>query len=223
MRNTYVELFGPGDAAGGDVGGPGSIGIALGSDLQGAVDAFVARADAEVLRLDRSTRRRLFGEDEIDWFEVAAMPDQPAGTSQTVDVWAMEYVPGYFEHAAANKRAGTGATDVISRLRYNARSYDGALFEDLLAAEFAIDRNVFGARIRPMLVAAGFELEDDLERVQARCVEASLTFDFAASTGLRALRFRLNADVSPMRGEAIGRSTLSIGPGREARWAFDPV
>lgn len=221
MRNTYVELFGPGDAADAGASGPGSIGIALGSDLPGAIDALVARADGQGHHLDRSVQRRVFDGEEVDWFESARMPDQTSDTSTTVDVWAMEYVPSYFEHGTANKRPSIGEADRISRLRYNAGSYDGALLEDLVAADFAIDRDVFATRVRPMLVAAGFDLGESREGAHASGPETSLTFAFASSTGLRELRFRLTSDVASVRSEVVGRSTLSIGPGRAARWSFD--
>ncbi len=220
MRTTYVELFGPGDAADSDGSGPGSLGLAFGGDAPGVIDQLVARAEAAGVALERSLRRRALDGDAIDWFHSAAFPEAATGLPFTLDVWAMEYAPAYFAHTATNKRASAGRDDEVSRERYNAGTYTGKLLEDLAAAEVAIDRDLFAARVRPMLAASGYDLHDRVDGLDARSDETSLFFRFATTSGLRGLRFRLARPVDDVRVETIGRSKLTVGPGREACWTF---
>lgn len=220
MRATYVEFFGPGHGGAG-IGGTGSIGVALSGDRAGVLEDVRSRAEAQGMTLERGVRRRALAGDEIDWFAYAGAPDAPDGTAVTVDAWVMEYVAGYFAHPAARKRPMTGVADEVSRARYNDGSYQKAPIVDLSAVEFGIDRTAFTRRLRPLLLAAAFRLQDGPTGVEAVSDETSLTFRFASPPGLRSLQLRLATSVDAARTETIGRSTLVVGPGSVARWTFD--
>ena len=218
MRKTYVELFGPNDA-GGDSDAPGSIGLALGGDVPGIVDTFVERAKERGLPVQPGLRKRATADGEIDWFEKATLPDGEESPT-AVDVWAMEYVASYFDDPGARKRASLGPADEVSRLRYNDGAYRGALFEDLESATFDIDSARFKSRMRPMLDAAGFRVQESAEGAVAESDEATLAFHFASGPYLRALTIRLADPVDDARHETLGRSMLTVGPGRAAHWRF---
>jgi hypothetical protein len=218
MRTTYVEFFGAGDAA--DFAGEGSIGLALGGDRPGLVDAFVARAALDDTKVERLARRRGTGAGEIEWFVGARRPDEPEGTAITVDVWTMEYLSSYMAHPASTKRASLGPDDDVSRARYNDGNYRGAPFADLASVTFDIERERFASRVRPMLVAAGYRLSEREDGVGADGGETGIDFRYAAKPALRALDIRLSRDEPRARSESIGRSTLTVGPGARAAWTF---
>ena len=225
MRTTYVELFGPHDAAG--ISKPGSIGIALGGDVPGIVGEIDRRLKAAGHRTSTDIRKRRLAGREVDWFRLVGPPDAPRhGPSPlpTVDVWSMEYLASYVDLPEVAKRPSFDAADAVSRLRYNAGAYRDGLLSDLDAAHFAIERTLFVDRVRPYLLACGLRPaeRDDGAVVHSGEGELQFTFVDGPEAGLRELRFRLNRRVPDTRSETIGRSLLVVGPGDRARWTFAP-
>ncbi|QKR99912.1 hypothetical protein F9288_09880 [Sphingomonas sp. CL5.1] len=227
MRNTYIELFGPGDS--GDLT-VGSLGIGLGGDRPGVLDEMAARLRRAGVAFEADMTRRTYVDRSVDWFKKIAPPSPPpvsapAGVPRppAVEIWAMEYVPGYFDVPEAGKGVSLGPQDVVSRRRYNASEYHGELLSDLAHVSFAIDRGDY-LSIRPLLAAAGFDLAARADGEAARSAEASVDFTFVPKrqAGLREVGFHLNRALGSTHRETIGKSELVIGPGRTARWSFQP-
>ena len=222
-RQTYVELFGSGDfEIGGKPAPAGSWGIAVSGDRPGHVGELKSRLESAGYKAVVELDTRTFGERKVAWFTAltAVGPHgDSGGRDEAVSAWAMEYVPSYFEVPEAGKEPAEGASDLISRERYQSDLYRHAMMRDVTRVEFDVAAGDY-ARIEPLLTAAGFRLRRARGRVVADGDETDLVFHLTGRMGLRRIAFALNAP-APAAVHVIGKSRLSIGPGATAVWTFD--
>jgi hypothetical protein len=221
-RETYAEFFAVGDSARSSAR-VGTFGVAVSGDTPGVVRALEQRLKASGLATSSMMRTRRFGDREVDWFHNLAIraPDGAAVPPNDLFIWAMEYVPAYFEVPEAAKEAAEGPEDVVSRERYQSDKYQEHMMRDIAAINVAVTRDDF-ARAEPLLIAAGFRLTRDAAGATADGVEADLSFQFVPrdGIGLRSVEFLLNRVAPRVQTETIGNSTLTVGPGNRARWVF---
>ena len=223
-RRTYIEFFAPGDFRINEKPAPvGAWGIGLSGDRVGFNNALARRlrAAGHKALLEMDTRK--LGGRDVPWFQaltaITAHGDSGA-LGKTVSVWAMEYLPSYFDLPEAGKEPSEGAHDVISRERYQSDAYRTKMMQDIVEVHFNIGPQDF-ARIEPLLRAAGYRITRSRGAALADGEETDFRFALTEpnAQGLRQVRFALNAPVRP-RVEVIGSSTLVLGPGATAVWTF---
>jgi imidazolonepropionase-like amidohydrolase len=223
-RETYVELFGPGDFLRGD-GAPapaGAIGVAIGGDVAGLTDQLQGGLQARGSSFTRSLETRRIQDRAVDWFD-AITPYADAEEEPDFFIWAMEYRAAYFEAARPNGRPYPGESGDISRLRYQSPFYDDALpMRDVVGAELAVTRDDF-EKAKPLLDAGGFAVAMSQDSAVAESGGVRLRFRFVAPDriGLRTIDFALRQAAPEVRIERIGASVLTVGPGSSATWTFD--
>ena len=226
-KQTYIELFGPGDLSLGDSPAPiGTWGIAISADVPGGNAALKRALEAAGQKAFVEMETRKFGNRTVPWFEAltAVTPYGDSGDlAEDVTIWAMEYVPSYFEVAEAAKEPAEHPGDVVSRERYQPDAYANKLMRDVTFAHFDVGAADL-ARIEPLLRAAGYRIVRSGSDIQAIGRDSTFRFSLIAADGraLREVRFALNRPVSG-RVETIGRSRLSVGPGAAAAWTFPPL
>lgn len=225
-KTTYVEFFAPPDFnIKGQPAPIGAWGIAISGDRKGDLQRLRRRIEDAGLRAVDGLETRRFGKREVPWFRALTAITRHGDSGDlaaAVTLWAMEYEPSYFALPEADKEPAEGPDDVISRERYQPDSYADRMMKDVTHVELGVTPRDF-RRIEPMLVAAGFRLKRSGHHVAADGVETD--FDFWLTTpryaGLRRLEFSLNAPAT-RHVEALGRSTLKVGPGATASWFFQP-
>jgi len=225
MRTTYVELFGPGDI---DDGPVGSIGLGLGGDTVGEVEAIAERLRKAGASPIVDINHQMLAGRSVDWYHVVVLNDVGGTPSRgpdrpSVSAWAMEYVPSYFDQPEAGKLQSLGPEDLISRRRYNAANYRGAQLADLALVKLAMERDAY-LQAKPLLEAANFAVTERSGGVRVVGAEISIDVMFTPATaaGLREIVFHLARPEGDRRTEKLGRSLLVVGPGRTARWTFVP-
>ena len=223
-RRTYIEFFAPEDFEINDRPAPvGTWGIALSGDRGGFNALLKARLEAAGAKALTEVDTRKFGDREVPWFEALTAISRHGDSGalgETVSVWAMEYVPSYFDLPEAAKEPAEGPHDIISRERYQSDGYASKMMRDIVSAHFNLGPADF-ARIEPLLKAAGYRIRRSRAQIVADGQEADLHFSLTApaAQGLREVRFALNRPSPPMT-EVIGRSVLVVGPGAAATWSF---
>lgn len=216
-RETYFEFFAPTDLGPGMERPEGATGLAVSPDSAGGLIALGERLTASNQTFVLAPRTRLLGETQVDWFNALAL--QSGFDNTLLAAWAMEYAPAYFD--ADNKEPAEGPDDAISRERYHSDDYRQRLARDVSAIEIGAP-SVEIAEAAPLFRAAGFEVIERDGGLEARDRDMRITLISAEGeeAGLRRLEFVLNAPAA-RREERIGRSTLTVGPGRTAIWTFD--
>jgi hypothetical protein len=221
-RQTYVELFSVADlVASGAPARIGASGIGISGDTPGVLDALEQRLRAAGLPTTVTMERRRFNTREVDWYRqlalVSARPEQDINSS----IWAMEYVPSFFDDPEAGKEAAEGPGDVISRERYLDDGYADHLMRDVTGLELAVSNDDVPA-IEAMFRAAGFQVSRNAATLTAHGSDFDCVIDVvpAAEIGLRRVEFVLNGAVRSPHVETIGHSTLTVGPRRRAVWTF---
>lgn len=223
-RQTYAEFFGPGDfQINGQPAPMGSWGIAVSGDRPGHIAELQSRLESAGQKAVVELDTRTFGERKVPWFTALTAVSEhgdSGGRDDVVTVWAMEYVPSYFELPEAAKEPPEGPADLISRERYQSDVYRQKMMRDVTRVEFNVAARDY-ARIAPLLIAAGFHLSRADDQVLADGQETDFVFHLTAGqVGLRKVEFSLNAPAAPAV-EVIGKSRLSVGPGATAVWVFD--
>lgn len=223
-RQTYIEFFAPEDFQINDKPAPiGSWGIALSGDAVGFNQVLKRRLEAAGSKSLTEVDTRKFGDRTVPWFEALTAITKHGDSGalgETVSVWAMEYKPSYFEIPEAAKEPAEGPDDVISRERYQPDIFAQRMMRDIVRVHFNVAPQDF-ARIEPLLRAAGYRITRSASEVFADGAEADFRFTLTAPDAqrLREVRFALNAPVR-RHVEAIGRSTLVVGPEATATWTF---
>lgn len=222
-RETYAEFFGPGDfQINGKHAPVGGWGIAVSGDRPGHVAELKSRLESAGLKAVVELDTRMFGERKVPWFTALTAVSQhgdSGGRDDVVSVWAMEYVPSYFDLAEAAKESAEGAADLISRERYQSDLYRQRMMRDVTRVEFDVSAKDY-ARIEPLLTAAGFQIRRSGDRVVADGQDTDLVFHVTGQMRLRQVKFSLNAPAAP-EVYIIGKSRLSVGPGATAVWDFN--
>jgi hypothetical protein len=165
--------------------------------------------------------RRRFSTREVDWYRQLGLVSARAEQDINSSIWAMEYVPSFFDDPEAGKEAAEGPGDVISRERYLDDGYADHLMRDVTRLELAVSNDDVPA-IEAMLRAAGFQVSRNAATLTARGSDFDCLIDVVSANeiGLRRVEFVLNGDVRSRHVEMIGHSTLTVGPGRRAVWTF---
>lgn len=215
-RQTYLEFFGPKDL---QDAAPGATGIAVSPDRAGglaAVTRGLVRHGVDHPETGRRTKQ--FGTEQVAWFDFAAAPGDP----KTLSVWAMEYVPSFFE----DKRAGREGADHpgdISRERYQSDAYTERQMRDVAAVEIACSAED-AKQALITFEAAGLRVREARDRFEASDGSTRIILDIVPldQAGLRRIVFDLNAPADAAHVERIGRSSLIVGPGAHAVWVFPP-
>lgn len=212
-KQTYLELFGPADLKDAK---PGSTGLAVSPDKAGGVAMITIALKRQGIKPDAGRRTRQFGSDQVPWFDFVSTPGEP----QSLSLWAMEYLPSYFEDSRAGREPADYPGD-ISRERYQSDAYAERQMRDVAAVEIACPE----ADIKPALAmfrAAGFTIRTGRDRLEASDGSATVILDTVPPerAGLRRIVFDLNAPAAEAHVERIGRSTLVAGPGSHAVWTF---
>ncbi|HEX2593454.1 MAG TPA: DUF5829 family protein [Rhizomicrobium sp.] len=215
-RQTYLEFFGPADLKDAPAG---STGFAISPDKAGGLAVMKTRLIRNgMAHPDAALRTKQLGKDQVPWFNLIAPPGEPKWLS----VWAMEYVPSYFDDPRAGKEPAEYPGD-ISRERYRSDAYTGKLMRDVSTIEIgaAVDDI---AMARSMLVAAGFRVTVQADGLTARDADTTIVLRKVsdADAGMRRITFRLNRQAAEVHVEQIGHSTLTVGSGAEAVWVFQP-
>jgi hypothetical protein len=115
-RQTYAEFFSVADLA--SSGAPariGATGIGISGDAPGVLDVLEQRLRLAGIPTKITMSRRRFGTREVDWFRELALVSTRAERDIDSSMWAMEYIPSFFEDPDAGKEAAEGPGDVISR------------------------------------------------------------------------------------------------------------
>ena len=225
MRDTLLEIFAPGDNLT-DAPRVGCFGIILGADRPGLLRQVADRLNAAGYPATVQLQKRGTGPQAPDWLYDLELSDVPSASLQPTNIaraFGLEYVASYFERPGHPVTPSLGPSDQISRRRYQAHAYKNALFQNLIAGTYAVDRSLYEKNLRPVLAAYGFLFQED--NVGAICTgsDIQLRFDFStlSQTGLREWIITLSEPVDGSRSETIGRSRLTVGPGTRARWSFD--
>jgi hypothetical protein len=224
-RQTYIEFFAPEDFH--IDGGPapvGAWGIALSGDSVGFNAALARRLLAAGYKSFTEIETRKFGERDVPWFEALTAITQHGDSgalNEAVTIWAMEYQPSYFDLPEVGKEPAEHADDAISRERYLSDGYATKMMRDVVEVHFNVGPDDF-ARVEPLLRAAGYRINRSAHEAVADGDETDFRFNLVApaAQGLRQVRFSLNAPVK-RQVEAIGSSTLVVGPDATATWTFE--
>lgn len=221
-RKTYFELFSAGDRImRGRITPEGAIGIALGGDRVGDLTRLDERLKQQGVTTRLMTRTRHMAGREVPWF-LALMPwGSPPPAGSRASIWAMEYLPSYFDVPEAGKEAAEGPHDTVSRERYQSDVYRERLMRDLTRVDFAITAADY-ERLKPMFSAAGFLVKSARGRVLLDGPDVDLGFEVVQPqrAGLLQVHFELNGPAKA-HSERVGRSVLKVGPGPTATWTFD--
>ncbi|WP_055526793.1 DUF5829 family protein [Streptomyces graminilatus] len=218
-RETYLELFGVGDAPGPD-GTLGCAGTALSTERAGQQAAVIERLRAEgVTDPVKAHQTRDFGDGvPVPWFDSVFVTLQ----YDAYGTWAMEYRPEYFADPRSNTRPAAFPGDV-SRERYLPDLYRDRLMRDIVAVRLAVTARDLASTV-PLLRAGGFAVRSVADGgIVAKGGGTTLRYDVVAreDAALRQVEMSLNRPVFHQHEERLGRSTLTVGPGARAVWTFD--
>lgn len=216
-RESYFELFGPGDLPGKD-GTLGGGGLALSTECDGDFEKVTRRLhDLGVTDPFDFLQTRDFGDGvPVPWFDSMFTTDQ----YDLFGAWAMEYRPEYFADPRSKTEPPNHPGDV-GRERYLSDDYRNHQMRNVTGIRFAVTQRDLENTV-PMLRAGKYTIV----RIPGGSVLAiggmtTIRFDPVplGQTGLRQVEMSLNRPVLHQRREHIGNSTLVVGPLR-AVWTF---
>ncbi|WP_413758776.1 DUF5829 family protein [Streptomyces sp. MMBL 11-3] len=216
-RETYLELFGVGDLPGQD-GTLGSAGLGLSTERAGDLATVTERLkDEGVAEPVGFLQTRDFGDGvPVPWFDAVL-------TTTTYDAfgaWAMEYRPEYFADPRGNTEPAAFPGDV-GRERYLSDDYRTHLMRDVTAVHLAVTEGDLADTV-PLLRAGGFTVRTVTGGVVAERGGTTVRFEAVPRerAGLQRVEMSLNRPLKGRHVERIGNSTLTVGPGSSATWAF---
>ncbi|ATL30110.1 hypothetical protein KY5_5092c [Streptomyces formicae] len=216
-RETYLELFGVGDVSGPD-GTLGSAGMGVSTERAGDMATVLARLrDLGVEKPVEFRQTRDFGDGvPVPWFDAVFTTDQ----YDAFGAWGMEYRPEYF----ADPRSGTEPAAFpgdVGRERYLSDGYRDHLMRDVTSIRLAVTPRDLANTV-PLLRAGGFQVSSvPGDGVVARGGGTTIRLEPVPRerAGLREVGMSLNHPVK-RHVERLGDSTLTVGPGARAVWAF---
>ena len=215
-HDTYIELFAPGA-----IGPAGNTGVAFAVETVGGIDAIAAEESALGHHFTVSDQRFVPPEGgSIPWFHMGTHAPDPFHPPALFE-WAMEYRPEYIAYVL-NDQAHDPAD--IPRSAMLQRFYaPEKLMENIRALRFAMPveaRDGFGAAAR----SYGWRVRLEGETLTAEGPEITIVVVAdAVHRGLLEVQLALNRGIDTPLEVPIGTSTLTVGPGRVARWRFTPV
>jgi hypothetical protein len=212
-RETFLEFLAPSADH-----REGSTGVGLQVENVGALDALARRLAAAKYPLEANEQSMKLPEGRtIPWFRYltpAGWPDAAA-----IDVWVAENHSSFMAYRLAPR--AVDPNDVSRRTYLSTKYAPERLLENVVAVGIRApeaDRDRFGAA----MTAFGWRTRRDGASVIAEHGDATVTVTAGAGpAGFTELRLALTRDAAP-RDVRVGRSTLTLGPGRTARWTFDP-
>jgi hypothetical protein len=211
-RRTYLELFGPTDLQGSE-GAKNSTGIGLSTHHRGDIAILAERISDHGGNAKMGQTTRQEDHQDIAWFDHLA----PLERSHGLEVWVMEFLedPGDLElREAAFETWAENRTEAEPGRRRPTLGEIRSVELDASASDIAATA--------PLLKAAGFavsRLRDmwTVSDTQTTIILHAQAFDAAA---LRRIEFALDFPATSIHIETLGRSTLTVGPGRRALWDF---
>jgi hypothetical protein len=205
-RQTYVEVFGPGDY---EDGAPGATGLGLSTRTRGELDVLVERAAAAGSELKTGRRTAEADGDAVPWFDYA----EPDASDPTFSIWVMEFLSEPDD--LARRESGF--------LEFTGGARSGPFIGEVAEVELAAPAEDV-ALARPVLQAAGFTLTGTSDGLVARDGTTTIWLHVTSRDDARVRRiaFTLTGSSDRTPTERIGRSTLTVGPGSRADWTFDP-
>ncbi|MET9226285.1 DUF5829 family protein [Lentzea sp. NPDC003310] len=214
-RETYLEVFGPGDVPGQD-GEIGAAGLGLSTERDGDVDRLRDRLRAAGSTPIDFLQTRDFGDGKpVPWFDSVFVIQE----YERFGAWAMEYRDEYMSDPRSKVGPARFPGDV-SRLRYLPDAYEHKMMRDITYVGFAVTASDLADTV-PLLRAGGFTLRTGPGAVVATRGGTTMRFDEVplGQTGLKRVEFELNRGVA-RHVERLGTSTLVVGPGKRAVWTF---
>jgi hypothetical protein len=211
-RETYVEIFGP--HMGGAEGR--TCGIGLSVERVGALDALRATLRNAGITLDLDQQDMQTPDGTIPWFRIGGVAGWPE--EGPLSLWIGETFPSFMERRLAPRRVDPGD---ISRRTYLSTKFDEARLLEAVSGVRMRMPEAERDRFEAAMNAYGWSRRREGASVIAEGHGATIrvTGD-AARRGLEELQMRLGRDVA-RREARIGRSTLTLGPGRDASWTFE--
>lgn len=214
-RETYLEIFGPGDVPGQD-GEPGSAGLGLSTERDGDIETLKSRLREAGQKPIDFTQTRDFGDGKpVPWFDSVFLIQR----YERFGAWAMEYRDEYLNDPRSKVGPARFPGDV-SRERYLPDAYRTKLMRDVTLIRLSVTASDLADTV-PLLRAGGFSLRTEPGTVVASRGGTTMRFDAAPAgqTGLKRVEFELNCAVA-RHVEKLGASTLVVGPGKRAVWTF---
>ncbi|MCR3752577.1 hypothetical protein LX88_006572 [Lentzea californiensis] len=214
-RETYMEVFGPGDVPGKD-GEPGSAGLGLSTEHDGDIEKLKARLLAAGEKPIDFQQTRDFGDGKpVPWFDSLFLIEK----YERFGAWAMEYRDEYMDDPRSKVGPARFPGDV-TRQRYLPDVYEDKVMRDVTLVRIAVTASDLADTV-PLLRAGGFSLRTGPGSVVATRGGTTMRFDEAPPTriGLKRVEFALNRPVAK-HVEELGTSTLVVGPGKRAVWTF---
>ncbi|WP_245983392.1 DUF5829 family protein [Lentzea flaviverrucosa] len=214
-RETYMEIFGPGDVPGKD-GEPGSAGLGLSTEHDGDIEKLKARLLAAGEKPIDFLQTRDFGDGKpVPWFDSLFLIEE----YERFGAWAMEYRDEYMDDPRSKVGPARFPGDV-TRQRYLPDVYEDKMMRDVTLVRLAVTASDLADTV-PLLRAGGFSLRTEPGSVVATRGGTTMRFDEAPPTriGLKRVEFALNRPVA-RHVEELGTSTLVVGPGKRAVWTF---
>jgi hypothetical protein len=202
-RETYLELFAPGGSSG---SAPGDLGLCVSVERAGGLDRIARRLDSPADRFETDVRVKKSDGRSTPWFRYGGPHSWPE--KGPIVMWVSEFLPpfkidrrGYLAEKFHAERALLDVRAVVLALPPANR--------DWLAAS---------------LTRLGWRVRRDGNDVIADDGQVTLTVQpDEAKRGLVEMVFALSRAVE-RKVVAVGtRSTLTLGPGAEARWRFEPI
>ena len=214
-RETYLEIFGPGDVPGKD-GEPGSAALGLSTERDGDIEKLGVRLRAAGQKPIEFLQTRDFGDGKpVPWFDSVFLIE----TYDRFGAWAMEYRDEYLNDPRSKVGPAKFPGDV-TRERYLPDTYKDKMMRDITFVRIAVTASDLAAT-KPLLRAGGFSLRTDQDSLVASRGGTTMRFDAVpmGQTGLKRVEFDLNRPVAK-HVEQLGTSTLVVGPGKRAVWTF---
>ncbi|MCX2949200.1 DUF5829 family protein [Lentzea sp. NEAU-D7] len=214
-RETYLEIFGPGDVPGKD-GEPGSAALGLSTERDGDIEKLGVRLRAAGQKPIEFLQTRDFGDGKpVPWFDSLFVVEK----YEKFGAWAMEYRDEYMNDPRSKVGPARFPGDV-TRERYLPDAYENRVMRDITFVRLAVTRADLAATV-PLLRAGGFSLWTEPGAVVATRGGTTMRFDEVrpGRTGLKRVEFELNRAAAP-HVEKLGTSTLVVGPGKRAVWTF---
>ncbi|WP_237066207.1 DUF5829 family protein [Microbulbifer guangxiensis] len=209
-RSTYIELYAEGERDGTKVG------LGIMSESPGDIDIIKNRLSQESVAFKSSLMTRNLGEEEVNFLQDLALGDDE------VDLWAAEYISSYMNNPLSQREPAEHENDQISRERYLPDGYQQHQFRDIQKVVIELDPS-HAASLISLLKAAGYNVNRGGNTFSATgerdAIEVISKED--GKGRIREIHMLLNDPVKGKHVEAIGNTSLTVGPGRSAVWVLN--
>ena len=209
-RTTYVELFGPTDLDRAD----STTGIGLSTHAPGDLAKLAARMEQGKAGVEVRQRTIREGDQDLPWFDYLS----PVEPGQGLSLWVMEFLTDPSDLEVRDSAYLKWAEE-----RRNAEPNDrGPSLGEVCSVE--LDTTAMDIAVAERLLdAAGYAAARFGDAVWASDAQMKIMLHSAGADAvrLRRIEFELATPSVSTHAEAIGRSTLTVGPDRRAVWEFN--